>query len=425
MPHLHIVRELAGSDTLSGFVDAITLADGTVWSHAATLGTYKHPKGEFTIDEKMLRSFVSNFETGYPSKVPVDYDHGTTSGIADGTNIVRKAGDIAEMRAVLSEDDMTPEIKAVVDKYNARRAELKVKSKKPNPYGLWVRWLPTTKGLDTVKNREYTEMSISFVDDLEDNKGATQGPTILAVALTNTPFLDEMIPIAASRATGGTAADPANERASTVPTSLSSRVALALSVITGKTVETDDDAVRELESLKTSTRELQSLQGFRTSIATEFAGETSADKIVAQVRELRVKLTAAETEKANARKIAASARAKAIVQLHESKLIVPEKEFFEKQLAAELEKEPDESKSEILKLLSAKTGLKVLSLQSSAVDTGKGIDEETAIAAKAEELYANDTEIKALAATDPNRARLRALSKAGDLVKAGKKSAAA
>lgn len=408
------ILTLAGTDTLSGFVDAITLPDGTVWSHAAVLGTYEHPQGRFTIDEKKLRSFVANFETGYPSKVPVDYDHGTTSGIADGSQIVRKAGEIVEMRAVLEEKDMTPEIKTVVEKYRARRAELKIKSKEPNEFGLWVRWLPTTRGLDTVKSREYTEMSISFVDQLQDNKGSIQGPTILAVALTNTPFLDEMIPIAASRAAvGGSAADSAS-RVSDVPTS--NRLLNALSAFLGKGVETDDDAVTELNSLRAKVAEATALATFRTAIATEFAGETSADKIVAQVKELRAKVTTAETQAKEARKKSATERSEAIVKVHESKLLAPEREYFKKQLAAELEVEPDEKKSEIVKLLEAKTGLKLLGGQNSAVDSGKGIDEDTAIAAKAQELKSSDPEIKALMATDPNRGNLMALSRARDLV---------
>jgi hypothetical protein len=421
-PKTPIVLRLSGSDTLSGFVDAITLPDGTVWSHAAVLGTYEHPQGQFTIDEKKLRSFVANFETGYPSKVPVDYDHGTTSGIADGSQIVRKAGDIVEMRAVLEAKDMTPEIKAVVEKYRARRAELKIKSREPNEFGLWVRWLPTTRGLDTVKSREYTEMSISFVDALQDNKGEVQGPTILAVALTNVPFLDEMIPIAASRAAaGGSAADSA-QRTTDVPTN---RLLMALSALLGKPVETDDDAVTELATLRTKTTELTALSNFRTAIATEFAGETSADKIVAQVKELRAKVTTAETQAKDARKKSASDRAEAIVKGHESKLLAPERAYFVKQLAAELEVEPDEKKSEIVKLLEAKTGLKILAnSRESAVDTGHGIDEDTAIAAKAEELYNGDAAIKALAATDPNAARLKALTQAGSIVRAGKTRAA-
>lgn len=421
-PKTPIVLTLSGSDTLSGFVDAITLPDGTIWSHAAALGTYEHPKGRFTIDEKMLRHFVANFETGYPAKVPVDYDHGTTSGIADGTTPVRKAGDIAEMRAVLAAADMTPEIKAVVDKYKARRAELKIKSKEPSEFGLWVRWLPTTRGLDTVKSREYTEMSISFVDSLVDNKGGIQGPTILAVALTNTPFLDEMIPIAASRAVGGSAADSAS-RISDVPTS--NRLLLALSALLGKGVETDDDAVTELASLRTKVAEVNALSNFRTAIATEFNGEQSADKIVADVKALRAKVTAAETAQKDTLKKTALARAEAIVKPHENKLLAPERAYYVKQLAAELETGKDEKDCEIVKVLEAKTGLKLLSGQNSAVDEGRGIDEETAIAAKAEELKASDPEIKALMASDPNKGLLRALSKAGDLVRGGKKTAAA
>jgi hypothetical protein len=419
MPNLQVVHSLIGSNSFSGFIDAITLADGTVWSHAAVLGEFDHPGfGHFTIDEKKLREFVTNFETGYPSKVPVDYDHGTTNGIADGSNIVRKAGDIVEMKAVLSETDMTPEIKAVVDKYNARREELKVKSVKPNPFGLWVRWLPNPRGLATVNGREYTEMSISFVDQLEDKNGKTQGATILAVALTNSPFLDDMIPIAASRP-GGSAAGSAkgDEHVST------NRLLLALSVLAGKSIETDDDAVNELTSLRSRMGEVNSLTDFRTRIAAEFAGETSPDKIVAAVKELRTKVTTAETKEKDALKKGALARAETIVKAHESKLIVPEREHYKTELAKELETGVDEKESTIVKLLEAKTGLKLLNTQSSAVDTGKGIDEDTAIAAKAEELKLNDPEVKALMASDPNRGTLRALSKAAEQVR-GKKAVA-
>lgn len=410
----HIIRQLAGGDTLTS-LDVITLADGTVWSHAAVLGEFDHPvSGRFKVDEPTVRAFVSNFETGYPSKVPVDYDHGTTNGIADGSAIVRKAGDIVEMKSVFTDADMNADIKAVVDNYAARRTALGIKSRPPKPYGLWVRWFPTPRGADTVKSREYTEMSISFVDKLEDKTGKLQGPTILAVALTNNPFLDDMIPIAASRPHGGSAAALATENLDTMP----SKLLTLLSAVLGKPVDDEESAARELSSASGSIREMTALSNFRTTIAAEFNGETGADKIVASVRELRGKVTAAETEAKNARKASSLARAKAIVGIHESKLIVPEKEFFERELARELEADPDETKSSISKILEAKTGLKALATQSSAVDTGRGIDEDTAIAAKAEEIYANDAEIKALAATDPNTARLRALSKASEAVRA-------
>jgi hypothetical protein len=50
------------------------LSDGTLWTHAATLGT-RYKQGFFTIDKATIENFIKVFKTGYPQKVCVDYEH--------------------------------------------------------------------------------------------------------------------------------------------------------------------------------------------------------------------------------------------------------------------------------------------------------------------------------------------------------------
>ncbi|HEX5409193.1 MAG TPA: phage protease [Gemmatimonadaceae bacterium] len=185
---------------LSGAAVADGLAaDGSIWSHAATFGDYVYGGETMAITPATVRNFLRVFASGYPQKVPVDYEHDTArlTGDAKQPGAIPKAGDILELAAVERPADLNPAMQLQVEK--AGRAV-----DDPRNLGLWVRWRPTPRALQLLHGREYSEMSITWYEDYPHNQtGAAQGPTIVSVALTNTPFLDGMVPIALTLVTPG------------------------------------------------------------------------------------------------------------------------------------------------------------------------------------------------------------------------------
>jgi hypothetical protein len=124
------------------------LADGTLWSHAATLGEFV--KGSsFTLDADAARSMAANFASGYPQKLPVDYEHETADKRVAGTTQVpwtRKAGDIIDVLAVLDPGAERRACGSRSTDERARRAAARRRARQRtrcNPLGLWIRWLPT------------------------------------------------------------------------------------------------------------------------------------------------------------------------------------------------------------------------------------------------------------------------------------------
>lgn len=63
------------------------------------------------------------------------------------------------------------------------------------PDGLWlfVDW--TDEGAQSVRNREYKYISPEFIDEWEDNQGNKHKDVMVGAALTNTPFLKNLIPV--------------------------------------------------------------------------------------------------------------------------------------------------------------------------------------------------------------------------------------
>jgi phage I-like protein len=149
-----------------------------------------------------------------------------------------------------------------------------------------MRWKPTQRALAAVKAGEYTELSIAFDSDLPNNvDGAGQGPGLWAVALLNTPFLDDMLPVAASRDSdtppGGRSATPTTERP------MNAKLIALVAAVRGKPVSTEDEAIAELTAHRDELTELRTLVPFRDVVAAEFSNEKDPAKIVTAIRELR------------------------------------------------------------------------------------------------------------------------------------------
>jgi hypothetical protein len=373
------------------------LPNGTLWSHAVVPGTYFRG-GEFTIGEKELTSFVKNFEKGYPSKVPVDYEHTSTNG-ATTMGPQAKAGTAVEMHAVLTAADITPEIQAAVDRTEAEWKSLGI-TRKVNPLGLWVRWAPTPRAHEMLKAREYTEMSIAFNDVHPNNvTGENQGPTLLAIALTNRPFIDSMASIAASAST--------TERTPMV------KFFSLLSANRGKPVTNEDEAATELNALtdkvKTTEAQLATATQFVDVVAAEFGGEKDASKVLAKIRELTSTnaTLAARAEKADDGRIAAVVEG--VMLANEKKLTKPARAMYATQLTANLKAGQELGKTDTEKVLSSLPQLSGTT-QSTAADEGKGLTADAQLSARVVEISEKHPAISKM--TDPNARALAALTEA-------------
>jgi hypothetical protein len=303
------------------------LADGTMWSHAAVLGDFtRGGGGSIALDAPAMRSFAQNFAKGYPKKVPVDYEHETVfkDPAHDAVPYTRKAGDVIEVIAVLAIADLNAAMQKQIADETARRTALGgPRATEPvNPLGLWIRWQPTTRALALVREGEVSEMSITFMSEMTAKDGEEQGPTLLSVALTNTPFLDEMIPVAATRGTGGSPAAPADQEKTTMSTS-TGRIALLAAVLAGRAVLTEEDAEKAISDkvteLKRENADLQPAKQF-TEILSREIGETDPAKALEKVKSLKADVAKAEKASKDAKTEATAAKVEAVLLKHEKRI---------------------------------------------------------------------------------------------------------
>jgi hypothetical protein len=389
--------------------DSILLADGTLWSHAATLGT--RSKGDtFTIDRPTVENMVKVFTSGYPQKVPVDYEHGSTSADPEIRKLraqgqVPKAGDVLELRGVFSADDFTGDLKTAAEKL-AKDSGRELSD--PRNFGLWQRWKPTARALTAIKNGEYSELSIAFDEDWPNNTtGDGQGPTLLAVGLVMRPFLDDMLPVAASAVDDLDPDEPgktSNERTMTQKVTMLSSVAAML----GKAVSNEDEAIAELTTFTAQTR---TAREFAAVVGAEL-GEPDPVKAATAIRELKAQVKTATDAAAEQKKTAVKTAVEATMEKHKTKLTVPLRELFSSQLATELEAGV---KLEETKTVKALESMKSLSLfeQSAAPDVGgAAANDDDKIEALAQQLLESNSRFKQLAATNRFEAYKEALIEA-------------
>lgn len=134
---------------------------GGGWYEIAKVGSWKgHEAGQFELKTKDLKQIVSNFKNANIDIV-VDYEHQTLSG-----NEAPAAGWIKELKV---EDD-------------ALLAHIE-----------WIK-----KAKEQIKAKEYRYLSPTLIRNAKDTKsGNFIGWYLHSVALTNTPFFQELPPIAA------------------------------------------------------------------------------------------------------------------------------------------------------------------------------------------------------------------------------------
>jgi hypothetical protein len=377
-------------DRLTNPRESVLMPDGTLWSHAATLGT--RTKGAtFSVDRATIENFVRVFSVVPGArKLCVDYEHGTVNGATDRGEPVRKAGDILELKGVFAESDFTGELRTAAEKLT--RAAGRPLSD-PRNLGLWTRWRPTALALGYITAGEITEMSIAFTENIASNvDGSPQGPGLLSIALTNTPFLDDMVPVAASRdhelpATRGNTMTNPNPN---------SRVLSAVAALVGTTVGSDEEAITALTAHQP---EVTRLRTFAREVG-DAIGEPDTTKALAKIKATQAELTRLSAEAAAAKKAAIATQVEAFLVKHESKLTVP----LKKMMANALSKEMEEGKP----LAETETAATVESLpdtgitkQHSIGDKGeKATTDDQKIDAKAKELMESDAEVKNLTARD-------------------------
>lgn len=160
---------------------AIVLADddtgegaATTWIQVLRVGKFWSPRyKDFSVTKSTLSTMVENFQTitpKAPTELPLDYNHGTSR--PDTVEQGKAAGWIKDV-------------------------ELRADGKE-----LWAQVELTPEAADLVRNKEYRYVSATFdfdyVHTQDGNRKKSIGPTLMAAALTNTPFVEGMAPVSLS-----------------------------------------------------------------------------------------------------------------------------------------------------------------------------------------------------------------------------------
>jgi phage I-like protein/cation transport regulator ChaB len=133
-------------------------------------GTFYHPGyGKFTITPEDLLNMIANFGTVRPkppTEMVVDFEH---LSAAEPAQVSPAAGWVKALTR-----------------------------KSPDTLFATVEW--TAEAADMIRNRQYRYISPEFTMDYTDKEsGKKAGPTLIAVALTNRPFLEGMQPVILSK----------------------------------------------------------------------------------------------------------------------------------------------------------------------------------------------------------------------------------
>jgi phage I-like protein len=378
--------------TVEGSTADPVMVGDTLWSHAATLGRYKYGEQWITLDRGMIESFVKNFSAGYPKKVPVDYEHG--SGIDSKGQPVPKAGDVLELRGVFAESDFTGDLKTAADKLAAKSGRSLSDS---SSFGLWMRWRPLALSLAMVKAGEYTEHSIEFSEEYTSPlTGEKQGPTLFAVALTNRPFLDGMIPIAASRGSEPPPAAPAIPNKEPRMAEANVRLLTAVAAITLAAAPTDEDQAEK--QLSQAIPDINRMRTFAREVAVEL-GESEATPAVDKIKKLKAKVAEYELEAEKQKVKRVDATIATVFKDNENKLLPltnPVMKFYVDGLRAELMAGKDLDKTDTMAAIKALKPHGITS-QSSTGDEGKRApSDEDRLLSRAKEIRNTDEEVKEL-----------------------------
>ncbi len=151
--------------------------DGPRWIQVAKVGTFRgHPAGPFDLNPGIFEQIVDNFRKTVNQRIPIDFEHATEEPCANGSIPVLGApaqGWILEL--------------------DNRGAD-----------GLWglVRWMEPARTY--IREGKYRFFSPAIRFGSKDRvTGQPIGARMTSGALTNNPFLDGMLPVAAKDRPGG------------------------------------------------------------------------------------------------------------------------------------------------------------------------------------------------------------------------------
>lgn len=394
-------------DALALASDSVILSDGTIWTHAATLGTYVKGK-KFSIDRGMIENCIKVFRDGFPQKIPVDYNHGFTDNdpavrVARAKGEVPKAGEVAELRGVFSVVDFTDELRTTAEKLATKRGR---KLDDPKNFGLWMRWEPTPKALTAIRAKELTEVSIAVTDHCVSNTtGEDQGPAILAVGLVDRPHLDGMLAVAASQG-DSTPGDPGSTRSSTDEEHTMKNLLTSLAAVAGAPVANEDEGVvkvtelgQRITSLSGQVNSLTAINTALTALAAEL-DESDPAKAVDKLRALKAENKRFSDEQAALKKARVDAQVAEVRQQFEKK-VTPA--FFDNVCARQLRQELDSGKvkpedTDTVKALKAlpEHGITERASLGDAGGSGAGATGDDKAMAKVKEILNSNEEVKEL-----------------------------
>lgn len=130
--------------------------DTARWVHALPIGNYKHPVyGDINIDAARVKAFVDSVKNKVRGIEPsINYDH-NNSGPASGW----------------------------------------VKDADGRDNGVWLFVDFTADAIKSIKEKAYKYFSAEFNDEWTDSQGVTHKDVILGGALTNRPFMKNLVPV--------------------------------------------------------------------------------------------------------------------------------------------------------------------------------------------------------------------------------------
>src|SRR5262245_39533640 len=167
------------STSLAGYwVDLETVQlsfdNESTWIQAMPLGTYNHPIwGTMTFTPERVDTFVKNFNDRVRgTDIDIDYDHKVKTDKAAGW------------------------VKAAENR---------------GASGLWIKVEWTPDALKALRNKEYRYFSPEYADEWTSPKGDTYRDVLVGGALTNRPFLKDILPINLSEIWAGNSNKPPKE----------------------------------------------------------------------------------------------------------------------------------------------------------------------------------------------------------------------
>jgi hypothetical protein len=142
-----------------------------VWIQVARSGSWNgHPQGPFRLDSQVFATMIQNFRTQGDQRIPVDFEHASELPANSGT---------------------IPMVGAPAQGWIY---DLRINGS--NLYGL-VEWGDLAR--QYIEQKKYRGLSPAIRWKCKDRvTGAAIGPCLTSVALTNQPFIDNMMPLAAS-----------------------------------------------------------------------------------------------------------------------------------------------------------------------------------------------------------------------------------